>query len=448
MHVHILGICGTFMGGVAVLARQAGHRVTGSDQHVYPPMSTQLESLGIGLHEGYDAAALQPAPDSVVVGNVMSRGSPVVEHLLDSGLPYSSGPQWLAEHVLAGRHVLAVAGTHGKTSTASMLAWILDYAGLEPGFLIGGVPVDFGVSARLGESEYFVVEADEYDTAFFDKRSKFVHYRPATLVLTNLEFDHADIFADLAAIRTQFHHLLRTVPRRGTVIAHAASGELDKVLAMGCWSQLLRYGDDGDWTVQRNGDRLEIRLHAGDKAVSAAGEFGWPGIHNAHNALAACAAARDVGVPLETSLEALSRWRGVRRRLEVAGTVAGITVYDDFAHHPTEIAATLEALGGTGRVVAVLEPRSNSMKSGAHADTLAASLAAADGVFIFRPPGLEWNLEAAVKTLRSPVTISEKLDSLIESICSFARAGDRIAVMSNGGFGGLPGRLVAALQAR
>ncbi|MDH3646315.1 MAG: UDP-N-acetylmuramate:L-alanyl-gamma-D-glutamyl-meso-diaminopimelate ligase [Gammaproteobacteria bacterium] len=450
MHLHILGICGTFMGGIAVLAREAGHIVEGSDKNVFPPMSTQLASIGIALHEGYDAEVLSKKLDCVVVGNVMSRGNPVIEHLLDAGIPYTSGPQWLAEQVLCDRHVLAIAGTHGKTTTSSMLAWILEYAGLQPGFLIGGVPLDFGVSARLGDSRYFVVEADEYDTAFFDKRSKFVHYRPRTLVLSNLEYDHADIFPDMAAIRRQFHHLVRTVPGRGKIIAHADSDEIDTVLAMGCWSQIEKYGAQNSvWSVDGDSGSITVN-HSSAQNESVTGPFDWPGVHYRHNALAACAAASHVGVSLRQSVAALGCWRGVRRRLEQVGKAREITVYDDFAHHPTEIAATLQALrsqiGSTGRVIAVFEPRSNSMKLGVHATALGAALTGADMSFLYQPPGLKWNLAKATVDTGRPVFIASDIEALCTAIVGQLRAGDSVVVMSNGAFDGLPGRLFAALQ--
>ncbi|MDH3587872.1 MAG: UDP-N-acetylmuramate:L-alanyl-gamma-D-glutamyl-meso-diaminopimelate ligase [Gammaproteobacteria bacterium] len=451
MHLHILGICGTFMGGIAVLAREAGHQVSGSDRNVFPPMSTQLQALGIPMHQGYDADALSPPPDNVVVGNVMSRGSPVIEYLLDHDLPFSSGPQWLAEHVLRDRHVLAVAGTHGKTTTASMLAWILEYAGRKPGFLIGGVPVDFGVSARLGESKYFVVEADEYDTAFFDKRSKFVHYRPRTLIMTNLEYDHADIFPDMASIRQQFHHLVRTVPGNGRIIAHANSDEIHRVLAMGCWTPVEAYGaDDSMWSVTGTSDSITVQFGKNENNESATGILNWPGIHNRHNALAACAAARHIGISLAESLAALACWRGVRRRLEIVGSARGVTVYDDFAHHPTEIAATLNALHSQGaaenRLIAIFEPRSNSMKLGTHAAALGGALSPADLSFVFRPPDLGWDLAAAVAGCASPVGVESDIDALLSAVIAELHAGDRVVIMSNGAFGGLPRRLLAALQ--
>ena len=375
MHIHILGICGTFMGGIAALAKAAGHTVTGCDSNVYPPMSTQLEAMGIELISGFDADQLSLAPDLYVIGNVVKRGMPLMEAILDQGLPYVSGPQWLAEHVLAGRWVLAVAGTHGKTTTSSMLAWILEDAGLAPGFLIGGIPENFGVSARLpgapraepgGQSPFFVIEADEYDTAFFDKRSKFVHYRPRTAVLNNLEFDHADIFADLAAIETQFHHLVRTVPGKGRLVVNGREASLDRVLARGCWTPVERFGESGEWScgpVDADGacDILLVGMPQGRLNWSLLGE------HNRLNALAAIAAARHVGVPPAVAIDALSRFANVKRRMEVKGVAGGVTVYDDFAHHPTAIATTLAGLRakvGAARILAVLEPRSNTMKLG------------------------------------------------------------------------------------
>ncbi|MBT8144474.1 MAG: UDP-N-acetylmuramate:L-alanyl-gamma-D-glutamyl-meso-diaminopimelate ligase [Gammaproteobacteria bacterium] len=445
MRVNILGICGTFMGGIASLAREAGHAVRGADSNVYPPMSTQLERLGIPLHDGLGADALEGDSDVVVVGNVMSRGNAAVEHMLDHGLRYQSGPQWLYENVLHDRHVLAVAGTHGKTSTASMLASILEAAGLQPGFLIGGVPIDFNCSARLGASRYFVVEADEYDTAFFDKRSKFVHYHPRTLVVTNLEFDHADIFDDMAAIRRQFHHLVRTVPGQGRIIAHAGSDEFDRVLDQGCWTPVERYGETKtDWQVGQNGDQLVVR-HDDQEYTH---RFGWPGRHNRLNALAAIAAAHHVGVSVEQSLAALGDWQGVRRRLDKQGTVNDITIYDDFAHHPTEIAATLEALRaaiGKQRLVAVFEPRSNSMKAGVHSDTLGAAFGQADLAFVLEPPGFSWDLRAAVADAPIKIEVLTDLAQLESRLCTVLRPGDHCVNMSNGSFDGLPQRLLTLL---
>ncbi|MEJ2059113.1 MAG: UDP-N-acetylmuramate:L-alanyl-gamma-D-glutamyl-meso-diaminopimelate ligase [Gammaproteobacteria bacterium] len=450
MHIHILGICGTFMGGIALLAREAGHEVSGSDANVYPPMSTQLETQGIRLQEGFDPAHLEPVPDAVVVGNVMSRGNPMVEAVLNRSLPYTSGPQWLYEQVLRDRWVLAVAGTHGKTTTSSMLAWILDYAGLEPGFLIGGVPENFGVSARLGGSRFFVVEADEYDTAFFDKRSKFVHYRPRTLVMNNLEFDHADIFPDLAAIQRQFHHLVRMVPGEGLIVRPAQDPHLDEVLAMGCWTPVERFSLDGaaDFEVRLTApDGSGFELRVGGERV---GETNWDllGAHNVSNALAAIAAARHVGVPPAVALEALARFRNVKRRLELYAEVDGVRVYDDFAHHPTAIRATLGALRakvGQGRILAILEPRSNTMRLGVHAGQLSDALSGADRVFVFRPADLQWDLAAAVAPLGERVDVEDDLDRLLEAVLARVQRGDHILIMSNGGFGGLHGRLAKAL---
>ena len=450
MHIHVLGICGTFMGGVAAIARAAGHTVTGCDANVYPPMSTQLSALGIALTEGFDPAQLRGvARDAAVfvIGNVVSRGNPLMEAILDTGRPYVSGPQWLYENVLAGRWVLAVAGTHGKTTTAAMLAAILDDAGLDPGFLIGGVPLDFPVSARLTDSAFFVLEADEYDTAFFDKRSKFVHYRPRTAILNNLEYDHADIFPDLAAIETQFHHLVRMVPGQGRLIVNGGDPHLARVLARGCWSEVERFGfaevagTGPDWTI------------AGDGAILLGGapqgtlRFGQAGRHNQLNALAALAAARHVGVPVHHGLAALAEFKGVKRRLEMVGVVRGITVYDDFAHHPTAIAVTLDGLRrkvAGGRVLAVLEPRSNTMKMGAVKDALPGSLADADRVFCYAAH-LNWDVAGAMAPLGAKATVFENLDALVTAVVAEAKAGDHILVMSNGGFGGVHGKLLARL---
>jgi UDP-N-acetylmuramate: L-alanyl-gamma-D-glutamyl-meso-diaminopimelate ligase len=453
MHVHILGICGTFMGGVAALARAAGHTVTGSDRNVYPPMSTQLEELGIRVSHGYDPEQLDPAPDCVIVGNVMSRGQPVVEAMLDKGLPFASGPEWLARHVLDQRWVLAVAGTHGKTTTSSLLAWILEDAGLEPGFLIGGVPGNFGVSARFGSAPFFVVEADEYDTAFFDKRSKFVHYRPRTLILNNLEFDHADIFPDLVAIQRQFHHLIRTVPGCGRIIHNAADDSLGRVLEMGCWTPLESFsslGRSGEWQVRmrESGQGFDV-LEEG----RARGGIDWdlPGPHNAENALAALLAARHAGVPLASGLAALSRFAGVRRRMELRGEALGIKVYDDFAHHPTEIRRTLEGVRqkiGDARIVAVLEPRSNTMRMGVHRAALAPALASADCAYLFRPADLQWDLEDVARQTGIPTRVDDDVDGLVTRLVSDLRPGDHVVIMSNGGFGGLPARLLVALGER
>jgi UDP-N-acetylmuramate: L-alanyl-gamma-D-glutamyl-meso-diaminopimelate ligase len=445
MHLHILGICGTFMAGIAALAREAGHQVTGSDASAYPPMSTQLEQLGITVMKGYEPAHLQPAPDVVVVGNVVSRGNPALEYMLDQGLPYISGPQWLAENILRGRHVLAVAGTHGKTSTASLLAWLLEHAGLAPGFLIGGVPQNFGVSARLGGGKYFVVEADEYDTAFDDKRSKFVHYHPRTLILNNLEYDHADIFPDLASIERQFHHLLRTVPRSGRVIANGADQALARVLKMGCWSDLEYFEQPGDWEAEVEGDRISIWR---DSEVVARGRTPLAGEHNRANTLAAIAAAMHVGVPVATSFQALARFQNVKRRLELIGEVRGVKVYDDFAHHPTAIAVTIAALRsqGPGRVLAVLEPRSNTMRMGVHAVELAHSLGNADMAFLYIRPDLKWDA-GTLKSLGERFQVHGQMENLVTAVTKAARSADRILIMSNGDFGGIYGNILAALKA-
>ena len=449
MHIHILGIGGTFMGGIALLARAAGHTVSGSDTKLYPPMSTQLAEQGIAVREGYNPAHLDPAPDVVVVGNVMTRGNPAVEYMLERGLPYTSGPQWLAEHMLQGRWVLGVAGTHGKTSTASMLAWILEHAGLQPGFLIGGVPENFGVSARLGNAPFFVVEADEYDTAFFDKRSKFVHYRPRTLILNNLEFDHADIFPDLAAIQRQFHHLVRTVPGNGLIVANGADPALAATLAMGCWTPLERFGNaESLWRAQSLApDDSRFAVICGEQQV---GEVHWDllGAHNSANALAAIAAARHAGVPPALAIEALTAFRNVKRRLQVRGTINGITVYDDFAHHPTAITTTLAGLRGrvgTARIIALLEPRSNTMRLGVHKDHLAPALAAADRVLLYQPDDLGWDLHGVAAALGDKAEVHASIESLIDAVLAQAHNGDHVLIMSNGAFGGIHDKLLAAL---
>ena len=451
MHLHILGICGTFMGGIAQLARALGHQVTGSDANVYPPMSTQLEAAGIRLLEGYDAAHLDPAPDVVVVGNAMRRGIPAVEAMLERGLRYCSGPEWLRDNLLRERWVLAVAGTHGKTTTSSMLAWVLDQAGLAPGFLIGGVPTDFGVSARLGDSPFFVVEADEYDTAFFDKRSKFVHYGPRTAILNNLEYDHADIFDDLAQIQRQFHHLVRTIPGNGLIIHPGDSAALDTVLGMGCWTPRETFGAGGDWTAEllaADGSHFGVALH-GEPLGQV--QWGLTGRHNVDNALAVLAAARHAGVPPATAIGALSRFGGVKRRMELRGEVAGIRVYDDFAHHPTAIATTLQGLRrrvGSQRILAVLEPRSNTMRLGVHKDELAGSLTDADRVYLYAPPDLGWDAAGLFADRGEHVLVLEAIDALVARITADSRPGDQILVMSNGGFGGIHQKLLDALAAR
>ena len=453
MHLHILGICGTFMGGIAALARAAGHRVTGSDANVYPPMSDQLEAEGIGLIDGYGPAQLDLAPDVVVVGNVMSRGNALIERLLDSGLPYVSGPQWLAENVLRGREVAAVAGTHGKTTTSSMLAWILQDAGRDPGFLIGGIPTNFGASARAGSGPLFVIEADEYDTAFFDKRAKFVHYRPRHLLLTNLEYDHADIYPDLASIQRQFHHLVRTVPGSGRITWNAADAALKATLAMGAWTPLVEFAREAqaEWRarlVSADGGAFEV-LHR-DAPVAV---VRWPqiGLHNVENGLAAIACAAGIGVLPAQAAAALGRFAGVKRRLELRGEVAGVSVYDDFAHHPTAVALTIDGvrrMPGAGRIVAVLEPRSNTMRLGVHRDELAESLAGADSVFLYQPAGLDWNLDGVAAALGGKARVLGDLPGLVANLAAELRAGDRVLVMSNGGFGGLHEKLLAALRAR
>jgi UDP-N-acetylmuramate: L-alanyl-gamma-D-glutamyl-meso-diaminopimelate ligase len=452
MHIHIIGICGTFMGGIAGLAKAAGHRVTGCDREVYPPMSEELARLGIEVTEGWDPGQLEPAPDMVVIGNVMSRGNPLVEAVLEQGLPYTSGPAWLAEHVLAGRRVLAVAGTHGKTTTSSLLAWILEASGLEPGFLIGGVPLDFGASARLGGSDLFVVEADEYDTAFFDKRAKFVHYRPRVAVLNNLEYDHADIYADMAAIRWQFHQLIRTVPGGGRLVVRAGDAELAETLAMGCWTPVETFaaGGEADWRVDfgPDGEGISLTAPGGERL-----QDDWPlaGEHNLENTAAAVAAAAAVGVEPAAALAAVARFRGVRRRLELAAEGGGIRVYDDFAHHPTAIARTLAGLRRRepeARIVVALEPRSNTMRLGVHRETLAGSLAGADRVFVFAPDGLEWDLAAALASLGDRATLAGDYGEMAEGVLREVAAGDILVLMSNGGFGGLRERVVAALSAR
>jgi UDP-N-acetylmuramate: L-alanyl-gamma-D-glutamyl-meso-diaminopimelate ligase len=452
MHLHIIGICGTFMGGIAALARAAGHRVTGCDANVYPPMSTQLEALGIALIEGFDPGQLDLRPDVVVVGNVMSRGNPLIERLLDGDLPFTSGPQWLAENVLRGRVVAAVAGTHGKTTTASMLAWILDQAGRDPGFLIGGIPANFGASARAGTGQAFVIEADEYDTAFFDKRAKFVHYRPRHLLMTNLEFDHADIYPDLASIQRQFHHLVRTVPASGRITWNAGDGPLAAVLAMGCWTPLTGFARDAttaEWRVrllEADGSAFEL-LHQGKVAGTV--RWGLIGLHNVENGLAAAACAAGMGVEPAVSAAALGAFRGVRRRLELRGEVRGIRVYDDFAHHPTAVKLTIDGVRRQApkRIVAVLEPRSNTMRLGVHRAELADSLAGADRVWLYQPAGLDWNLDDVAASLGPKAAVARELPKLVDALASELVAGDRVLIMSNGGFGGLHERLLQALRA-
>jgi len=453
MHIHILGICGTFMGGVAALAKAAGHRVTGSDANVYPPMSTQLKRLDIELTEGWNIEQLEPAPDCVVIGNALSRGNPVVEEVLNRGLTYRSGPGWLAEHVLKGRHVLAVAGTHGKTTTTSMLAWILEDAGLKPGFLIGGLPANFDFSARLGESKFFVVEADEYDTAFFDKRAKFVHYRPRTVVLNNLEFDHADIYKDLEAILWQFHQLMRIVPGDGRVLVNGRDGNLERVIASGCWTPVETFGlkGDFDWNAEF-ADPAERRIRTWRRDGSPA-EAAWKlaGSHNLENALAAIAAAQSAGVSVSRAVDALMRFQGVRRRMERTATVGDVAIYDDFAHHPTAIRRSLEAIRKQHpgrRVVVALEPRSNTMRMGVHNDQLAASLGGADLVAVYRPADFDSSFDEALASLGDVLRLVDDYDRLVDVLAGELRPGDQVVFMSNGGFGASRQKLTLALQAR
>ncbi|MFT7723305.1 MAG: UDP-N-acetylmuramate:L-alanyl-gamma-D-glutamyl-meso-diaminopimelate ligase [Roseateles sp.] len=483
MHIHILGICGTFMGGLAALAREAGHRVTGCDANVYPPMSTQLEALGIELIAGFGAEQLDLRPDVFVIGNIVTRGErfPLMEAILDAGLPYVSGPQWLAEHVLQGRHVLAVAGTHGKTTTTSMLAWILEHAGLKPGFLVGGVPQNFGVSARLGEgpgaaagpsqgarapsggsavpagpgvgaSSPFVIEADEYDTAFFDKRSKFVHYRPRTAILNNLEHDHADIFPDLAAIETQFHHLVRTVPASGRLVVNAREEALQRVIARGCWSEVLRFGarKEEAGMLRARGEPQAFDVLRGGLKVARV-EWGLIGEHNQLNALAAIAAAEHVGVPPEQAAAALAGFRNVRRRMELRGEVGGIKVYDDFAHHPTAIRTTIDGLrrriASAERILAVFEPRSNTMKLGTMKAQLPWALEEADLAFC-NQQGLDWDAKEALAPMGAQAVVGAGVDELVAAVVKAARPGDHLLCMSNGGFGGIHDKLLQGLAAR
>ena len=449
MHIHILGICGTFMGSLAVLAKELGHHVTGSDVNVYPPMSTQLQAQGIELTQGYDPSQLDPAPDVVVIGNALSRGNPAVEYVLNKGLPYVSGPQWLADHVLQGRWVLAVAGTHGKTTTSSMLAWVLEHAGMAPGFLIGGVPQNFAVSARLGDTPFFVVEADEYDSAFFDKRSKFVHYRPRTAILNNLEFDHADIFPDLPAIERQFHHLVRTIPSEGLVIHPTTEPALQRVIEMGCWTPVQTTGEGGQWQARllsEDGSRFEVLF---DGVMQGTVDWDMTGQHNVANALATLAAARHVGVVPSLAIDGLSVFKSVKRRMEKVAEVHGITIYDDFAHHPTAIATTLDGLRkriGDAPLIAVIEPRSNSMKLGAHRDGLPQSVVQADHVVWYAPANLGWDLAATVASSPVPTKVCDSLEAIIAEVKAQVKPGAHVVIMSNGGFGGLHGKLADALQ--
>jgi UDP-N-acetylmuramate: L-alanyl-gamma-D-glutamyl-meso-diaminopimelate ligase len=457
VRIHILGICGTFMGGVAAIARAAGFTVSGSDRDVYPPMSTQLEALGIELTQGFDAAQLDPAPDMVVVGNVMTRGMPVIEALLESSLPYASGPEWLARAVLKDRWVLAVAGTHGKTTTSSLLAWILEHAGLKPGFLIGGVPANFELSARLGDAPFFVIEADEYDTAFFDKRAKFVHYRPRTAILNNLEYDHADIYPDVASIERQFHHLVRIIPGGGRIVWNAADARLKATLARGAWTPLEGFAARATagalWSARAVGAAEDFSSFEVLEGARVRGTVHWPliGAHNMENALAAIAAARHAGVDVPQAIEALQEFKGIARRMQLRGEVGGVRVYDDFAHHPTAIATTLDGLrrrAGTARIIAVLEPRSHTMRMGVHRDTLAPAFAGADEVWLYAPPDLGWDTGAVLAALGGRGHAAGDVDTLARELAARARAGDHILVMSNGGFGGLHGKLLQELRQR
>lgn len=455
MHIHILGVCGTFMGGLAVLAKAAGHTVTGCDANVYPPMSTQLEAQGIKLIEGYGPEQISLSPDLYVIGNVVSRGNPLMEEILNRGLPYTSGPQWIGEHILQGKWVLAVAGTHGKTTTSSMLAWILEDAGYDPGFLIGGVPMNFGISARLSgsgkESSFFVIEADEYDTAFFDKRSKFVHYHAKTAILNNLEYDHADIFPDLHAIETQFHHLVRTVPGVGRVIANGREAALQRVLQRGCWSESEWFGGKDDWSLATHDDGNFDVIFNGE--LQGTVHWSLTGEHNRMNALAAIAAARHVGVLPAQAIASLGQFENVKRRMELRGTVNDIAVYDDFAHHPTAIATTVEGLRkkvGKARILAVLEPRSNTMKLGTMKEALPGSLVDADLVFGYGASGngkdaLGWDLAEALSPLGDKARAFNDLPALVQAIAQSAQSGDQILVMSNGGFGGVHQKILDAL---
>ncbi len=451
MHLHILGICGTFMGGIAGLATALGHRVTGSDRNVYPPMSTQLKALGIEIHEGFAIEQLIPSPDVVVIGNAMSRGNPAVEAVLDQGLPYISGPQWLAENVLAERHVIAVSGTHGKTTTASMLAWILEHAGNDCGFLIGGVPANFESSARLGSSKYFVVEADEYDTAFFDKRAKFVHYRPQTLIMGNLEFDHADIYRDLEAIIWQFHQLLRTVPGTGCLIVNGADANLQKLIAGGCWTPIETFRLDGaaDWTAAFLDSAEKHFVIKGPDGESHECNWKLGGRHNLENALAAVAASCRAGVSLPQALDGLTTFDGVKRRMERTATVGDVAIYDDFAHHPTAIRRSLEGLRKrfpSQHLIVALEPRSNTMKLGVHNKSLADSLQDAHGVFVYRPPELGPDFEEVLQSLGDKVHFFTGYTDLVSALAKTVRAGDLLVFMSNGAFGGARQQLTAALR--
>jgi UDP-N-acetylmuramate: L-alanyl-gamma-D-glutamyl-meso-diaminopimelate ligase len=452
MHIHILGACGTFMGGLALLAKRAGYTVTGSDRHTYPPMSTQLEAEGIRLYEGYDPAQLEPRPDLVIIGNALSRGNPAVEAVLNAGIPFTSGPRWLGENYLRGKRVIAVAGTHGKTSTSSLVAWLLEAGGLQPGFLIGGVPLNFNTSARSGV-DYYVVEADEYDTAFFDKRAKFVHYRPWISILNNLEYDHADIFPDVRSIQIQFHHLIRTIPGNGTIISNASDPELEEVLEMGCWSHLQRFALDreSDWQVKMlKNDGSELEFFFQDESLGTA-RWSQSGRHNAMNACAAVAAAVAAGVEAKVAIEALSSFKGVKRRLEQITDAHDIHVYDDFAHHPTAIRLTLEGLRrrvGNKRILVALEPRSNTMRAGVHADELGPALLPADHVWLKAAAGIDWDPQVALAALEGRGRVVTRSEDMLEQMLEKVRPGDHVVFMSNGGFDACPSRFATAIEDR
>lgn len=453
MHIHILGICGTFMGGIACLAAEKGYRVTGSDANVYPPMSTQLMALGITLMEGYDDPShLMPKPDCVIIGNALKRGLPIVEAVLNQGIPYQSGPQWLAENLLKDRWVIVVSGTHGKTTTTSMIAWILAEAGLEPGFLIGGIPENFGVSARWGHDPFFVVEADEYDSAFFDKRAKFVHYHPKTCVINNIEFDHADIYPDLNSIQTQFHHLIRTVPGQGAIVVDQADPAIAEVLAKGVWSEIIGFGaDNSAWQARLlslDGSAFEVLYHG-----RAVGTINWSlmGQHNVSNALAAIAASAHAGVPPHVAIAALGTFKSVKRRMEVRGRVNGVTVYDDFAHHPTAIAKTLQGLRahiGQQRLIAVLDVRSNTMCMGTHKADLPKSLIGADQVYVYQSPKVQWDVAKELSSIGAPVHIFQETSDLLQNLSASLKANDHVLIMSNGSFDGLHDKLLQKITPR
>ena len=449
MHLHILGIGGTFMAGLARLAVETGHQVTGSDTGLYPPMSTQLDALGVDVHEGYRTDSLQPAPDLVIVGNALSRGNPAVEYVLSEGLPYVSGPAWLKDNILPGRHVIAVAGTHGKTTVASLVSWMLEYTRRAPGFLVGGVIENFGISARLGAGEAFIIEADEYDTAFFDKRSKFIHYMPHTLIINNLEFDHADIFPDLEAIERQFHHLIRTLPREAAVIRRHSDTAIDNVIEMGCWSRITTFGQDEScaWQFNMAPQNRTIEIISPERKTIR-GVTPLLGEHNAWNTVAAVAAAAEAGVEPDEAIAALPSFENVKRRLELRGVRRGVQVFDDFAHHPTAIAATIAALRaaeGNGRIIAVTEPRSNTMRMGVHRDSLAEALGKADAVAVLVADELDWNIEQTLSALQQ-CCIYSKIDDLIAEVAMLARSGDRILIMSNGAFDSIHERLLDVLD--